>query len=46
MQLKNVDIILIQFAAETCLLARQPAPGASDALAEASADVFAKETMK
>jgi hypothetical protein len=46
MQLKNADIILIQFPAEKCLRARQHAPGASDALAEASDDVSAKETMK
>jgi hypothetical protein len=43
MQLRNADIILIQFPAKKCLRARQHAPGASDALAEASA---ARETMK
>jgi hypothetical protein len=46
MQLKNADLILIQFAAEMCRRARRPAVGACDALAEAEADVSAKETMK
>jgi hypothetical protein len=46
MQLKNADLMLIQSAAEMCRRARRPAVGASDALADAEADVSAKETMK
>jgi hypothetical protein len=46
MQLKNADLILIQFAAIMCICACRPALGASDALTEAEADVSAKEPMK